>query len=56
MTARPLARHRRDRIAGHLSRLLKGLVAASVVAAALHADLTAAAMLGVVTLVVLVTG
>jgi len=50
-----LARHGRSRIAGHVSHILSGLVAGSVVAAALRADVVAAALLGAVALVVFVT-
>jgi hypothetical protein len=47
--------HRRDPLAGYLSRIVTGLVACAVVAATLHADVAAAAMLGAVMLVVLAT-
>ncbi|HYB29804.1 MAG TPA: hypothetical protein VEF89_24560 [Solirubrobacteraceae bacterium] len=44
-----------DPIAGYLSRIVGGLVACAVVAATLHADVAAVAMLGAVMLVVLAT-
>jgi hypothetical protein len=43
----------RDRAVGYCSRLVSGLVAAGVVAATLHADIAALAIVGAVTLVVL---
>jgi len=48
--------HGRDTIAGYLSRVVGGLVACAVVAATLHADIAALAMLGPVLLVVLAVG
>jgi uncharacterized membrane protein AbrB (regulator of aidB expression) len=49
------ARPGRDPITGYLSRVVGGLVACAVVAATLHADVAAVAMLGAVMLVVLAT-
>lgn len=43
----------RDRIVGYWSRVVSGLVASGVVAATLHADIAALAIIGAVTLVVL---
>jgi len=43
----------RDSSVGYLSRVVTGLVACAVVAASLHADVAAVAMLGAVLLVVL---
>jgi hypothetical protein len=43
----------RDRIVGYCSRVVSGLVASGVVAATLHADIAALAIIGAVTLVVL---
>ena len=45
--------HERDRLVGYCSRLVSGLVASGVVAATLHADIAALAILAAVTLVVL---
>jgi hypothetical protein len=47
----------RDKLVGYCSRVVSGLVAFGVVAATLHADTAALAIVGAVTLVVLaVTG
>lgn len=43
----------RDRIVRYSSRVVSGLVASGVVAATLHADIAALAIIGAVTLVVL---
>lgn len=43
----------RDRLVGYCSRVVSGLVASGVVAATLHADIAALAIVGAVTLVVL---
>jgi hypothetical protein len=43
----------RDRLVGYCSRLVSGLVASGVVAATLHADVAALAIVAAVTLVVL---
>jgi hypothetical protein len=43
----------RDRLVGYGSRVVSGLVASGVVAATLHADIAALAIVGAVTLVVL---
>jgi len=43
----------RDRIVGYGSRVVSGLVASGVVAATLHADVAALAIVAAVTLVVL---
>jgi len=45
--------HERDRLVGYWSRVVSGLVASGVVAATLHADVAALAIVGAVTLVVL---
>ncbi|HEY4826485.1 MAG TPA: hypothetical protein VIH85_06945 [Solirubrobacteraceae bacterium] len=46
----------RDPIAGYASRIVSGLVACAVVAATLHADVAAVAMVGAVLLVVFAVG
>jgi hypothetical protein len=46
----------RDPIAGYVSRIVSGLVACAVIAATLHADVAAVAMVGAVLLVVLAVG
>lgn len=48
--------HGRATIASYLSRVVSGLVVCAVVAATLHADVAALAMLGPVLLVVLTVG